>query len=311
MSRHSHLRENVGHPLPEFVHRSVMCTSPSGLHRMAYTEWGRSDNPRVIICAHGYTRTGRDFDYLAGALQAGYRVVCPDIVGRGRSEWLRDKMGYVLPQYVSDMVTLIARLDVEEVHWVGTSLGGMIGMILASQEENFISSIVLNDIGPLVTGDAIRRIGQYIGKAPDFATFAEVMDYSLPVTKAMGLGEHTEEQWHFLIEHLVHQRAEDGRWEFLYDRGLADPFRLARLFPSIDLWSVYDRIICPTLAIRGAESNILRRDDWLLMAERGPRASLVEIPGVGHAPTLLSEQQIGIVADFLAELETPQLFAAA
>ncbi len=299
MSWFNHMRDTFLAPAHDFTQRFVTCTSPSGLHRMAYTEWGAHNNPKVVICVHGYTRTGRDFDYLARTLCSRYRVVCPDVVGRGKSDWLRDKMGYGLPQFVSDMVTLIARLDVEEVHWVGTSLGGMIGMILASQEDSPITRLVLNDIGPRLAGEAVRRMREYIGRAPVFDTFDDVMAYGKPL--CAGLGHHTEEQWRFLMEHLVRQREEDGRWEFVYDPGIADAFRLALLFPSIDLWSVYDQVTCPTLAIRGADSEYLRRDDWRMMALRGPKAKLVEIPGVGHAPTLISNYQTGLVKNFLLD----------
>lgn len=296
MSWFGHWRENFLHAAPEFAQRSVMCASPGGLHRMAYTEWGDKHNPHVVICVHGFTRTGRDFDYLARSLASRYRVICPDIVGRGKSDWLQDKMGYGIPQFVSDMVTLIARLDVASVEWVGTSLGGMIGMVLAAQENTPISRLVLNDVGPRVAGESLRQMRDYVGKAPDFASFEEADAYARPLCKP--LGDHTEEQWRFLLEHVVHQR-EDGRWEFVYDPGVADAFRLALLFPSIDLWSVYDQIRCPTLAIRGADSGFLRRDDWRMMAVRGPKARLVEIPSVGHAPTLISNYQIGLVKNFL------------
>lgn len=299
LSWYAHLRDNLLHPVPEFSQHYVTCSSPGGLHRMAYTEWGNPHNPHVLICVHGYTRTGRDFDYLARALASRYRVVCPDIVGRGKSDWLQDKMGYGVPQFVADMVTLIARLDVEKVEWVGTSLGGMVGMVLASQPNTPITRLVLNDVGPRVAGEAIRTMREYVGRAPVFDTYEEVEAYSRPLCKS--LGPHTDEQWRFLLEHVVHQREEDGRWEFVYDPGVADAFRLALLFPSIDLWSVYDQITCPTLAIRGAESTFLRRDDWRMMAARGPKAKLVEIPGVGHTPTLISNFQIGIVKNFLLE----------
>lgn len=298
MSLFSHLRESP-HAAPEFSRRYVTCASPSGLHRMAYTEWGNHHNRHVVICVHGYTRTGRDFDYLARSLSSRYRVICPDIVGRGHSDWLQDKMGYSVPQFVNDMVTLIARLDVETVDWVGTSLGGIVGMILASQEKSIVNRLVLNDVGPRVAGEAIRRMREFVGKAPVFDSYAEVEEYARRLSK--GLGPHTDEQWRFLTEHLVQQREEDGRWEFVYDPGIGDAFRLALLFPSIDLWSVYDQVRCPTLAIRGAESDFLRRDEWRMMAARGPKARLVEIPGVGHAPTLLSNYQIGLVKNFLLE----------
>ncbi|MBS1197678.1 MAG: alpha/beta hydrolase fold protein [Proteobacteria bacterium] len=283
----------------EYREGKVLCAHPGGLHRVAYTEWGNPNNSKVVICVHGFTRTGRDFDYLARTLAGRYRVICPDIVGRGKSEWLDDKMAYGVPQFLADMITLIARLNVEEVHWVGTSLGGMIGMFLASLEKSPISRLVLNDVGPRIVGDAIRGMRDYIGTAPDFATFDEVEAYSRPLMRS--LGEHSEEEWRFLVEHLVRQRPEDGRWEFVYDPGLAEPFRQAPDFPSVDLWPIFEKIRCPTLAIRGAESIYLPRDDWRMMSVRGPKARLVEIQGVGHAPTLISNYQTGLVKNFLLE----------
>lgn len=297
MAYSGQMREGSTDSSREFIERQLLCTNPGGLHRMAYTDWGNQNNPKVVICVHGFTRTGRDFDYLARALVGRYRVICPDIVGRGKSEWLNDKMGYGVPQFMADMITLIARLDVEEVYWVGTSLGGLIGMYLASLDKTPISRLVLNDVGPRIMGEAIRGMRDYIGTAPVFDTFAEVEAYSRPLMQS--LGEHTEEEWRFLVEHLVRQRPEDGRWEFVYDPGLAEPFRLALDFPSVDLWPIYEKIRCPVLAIRGADSVYLPRDDWRMMSVRGPKAKLVEIKGVGHAPTLISNYQTGLVKNFL------------
>ena len=161
----------------KFKQQIVQCLSPSGLHRMAYTEWGARDNPRVLICVHGLTRNGRDFDALAEAMSGHYRVICPDVVGRGQSGHLRDPAAYGIPQYVADMVTLIARLNVETVHWVGTSMGGLIGMALAAQAGTPIRKMVLNDVGPVITAESLLRIGTYVGTDPDWATFDEALAF--------------------------------------------------------------------------------------------------------------------------------------
>ncbi|QLQ24967.1 MAG: alpha/beta hydrolase [Dechloromonas sp.] len=275
---------------------SVQCVSPSGLHRMAYTEWGARENPRVLICVHGLTRNGRDFDMLAQALAGDYRVVCPDVVGRGRSGKLRDPSGYGIPQYVADMVTLIARLDVDSVHWVGTSMGGMIGMALAAQESTPVRRLVLNDVGPLVTVEALERIATYVGTDPTWATLDEAMAYIRFI--GAPFGQLDEVQWRHLTEFSVGQRP-DGRWGFVYDPLIAAPFKAAFNGQPIDLWPLYEGVRCPTLVIRGAESDLLTRDTWQQMGERGPRAKLAEIPGVGHAPMFLSADQIAVVREFL------------
>ena len=276
--------------------RTVQCLGPHGLHRMAYTEWGDAANPRVLICVHGLTRNGRDFDFLAQALSDRYRVVCPDVVGRGRSDRLKVADDYHLPLYAGDMVTLIARLDVEQVHWVGTSMGGLIGMALAAQESTPIRKLLLNDVGPTITADSLERIGAYVGSDPTWASFDEALAY-VKMTSAP-FGPLSEAHWHHLTETSIAQRA-DGRWGFLYDPQIAAPFRAAFVDQDIDLWPIYERIACPTLVMRGGESDLLRRDTWLQMGQRGPRAKLAEVPGVGHAPTFFSEAAIDIARDFL------------
>jgi len=263
---------------------------------MAYTEWGARDNPRVLICVHGLTRNGRDFDMLAQAVAADFRVVCPDVVGRGRSSRLRDPSGYGIPQYVADMVTLIARLDVDSVHWLGTSMGGMIGMALASQDGTPVRRLLLNDVGPVITSESLQRIATYVGTDPTWASLDEAMAY----IKVIGapFGRLDEVQWRHLTEYSVGQRP-DGRWGFVYDPLIAAPFKAAFSGEPIDLWPIYDRITCPTLVMRGAESDLLTRETWQQMGERGPRAKLAEIAGVGHAPMFLSDDQIAIARDFL------------
>ena len=276
---------------------SVQCLSPDGLHRMVYTEWGDPSNPKVLICVHGLTRCGRDFDFLAECLSSEYRVICPDVVGRGKSDWLKTKSLYIIPQYVSDMVTLIARLDVATVHWVGTSMGGLIGMGLAAQANSPVTRLILNDVGPVLTAAALWRIAAYVGQAPRFANYADAEDYLRSVSATFGA--LSDAQWRHLTEHVV-RRAADGKFEFIYDPGIAQAMQ-----PSLDdgkdveLWPVYDAVRCPTLVMRGEHSDLLTRDTALSMASRGPRASIVEIEGVGHAPMLLDLSQVAIVANFL------------
>ena len=274
---------------------SVQCMGSHGLHRMAYVEWGDPNNQKVLLCVHGLTRNARDFDALAQALSSDYRVVCPDVVGRGNSDWLRVKSDYTFPLYVADMITLIARLGVEHVDWVGTSMGGLIGMLLAGQPSNPVRRLVLNDVGPLITAESLRRIGQYIGKAPEFPTLDAAENYIRQI--GASYGTLTDEQWQHLTRYSM--RSIETGYTFNYDPGLGDPFHILPILFDVKAWDSYDRIRHPVLAIRGAESDLLRRDAWLEMGKRGPKAKLVEFPGVGHAPMLMSEEQIAAVRGFL------------
>jgi pimeloyl-ACP methyl ester carboxylesterase len=263
---------------------------------MAYLEWGDARSPDVLVCVHGLTRTGRDFDELARALCGRFRVVCPDVAGRGASEWLPDPMLYVVPQYAADMVTLIARLDVESVSWVGTSLGGLVGMALAAQAGAPIRRMVLNDVGPVITKASLDRIASYVGKAPAFASVEEADRYIRTISAPFG--PHSDAQWRFLTETWL-RRNDDGTWRAHYDPRIGEP----RLVPDndIELWSFYDAVRCPTLLMRGELSDLLTRETAAEMAKRGPRAKVVEIRGVGHAPTLLQPDQIAVVRDFLLQ----------
>jgi pimeloyl-ACP methyl ester carboxylesterase len=284
--------------------KSVQCSSPAGLHRMAYKEWGDPANPRVLVCVHGVTRVAGDFDALAASLSDHYRVVCPDVVGRGRSDRLRDPGLYVVPQYVADMVTLIARVTAdnqdEAVHWVGTSMGGLIGMVLASLENSPIRRLVLNDIGPVLDQGALARIGEYIGQDVRFASFEEGARFVKDVSTSFG--PHSDEEWRKLASDVLVQEP-GGAWVRHYDLGLAKPFAAITLERAEQdqaaLWAAFDAIRCPTLLIRGEESDLLSRATAEEMMRRGPKPQLAEIPGVGHAPTLMHAQQIAIVRDFL------------
>jgi pimeloyl-ACP methyl ester carboxylesterase len=276
--------------------RFVRCASPKGLHRIAYLEWGDPRNERVLVCVHGLTRCARDFDALAAALSGRYRVVCPDVAGRGASEWLADPMLYQLPQYLSDMVTLIARLDVESVHWLGTSMGGLVGMALAAQPGTPVQKLVINDAGPVITKVSLDRIATYVGMAPLFPDIATAEKYVRAVNATFG--PHSDAEWRFLTEAVVRSNA-DGTLRLHYDPKLAEPFRANMPEKDLELWDLWDAIGCPTLVLRGAQSDLLTRDTCGQMAGRGPKAKVVEVAGVGHAPTLMHEDQIRIVREFL------------
>ncbi|MCM2309027.1 MAG: alpha/beta hydrolase [Sulfuritalea sp.] len=277
----------------------VKCLSAAGFHHMAYVEWGDAANPKVLVCVHGLTRSGRDFDFLAQALAADYRVVCPDVVGRGRSDWLRNKSLYALPQYCADMTALLARLNVETVHWVGTSMGGLIGMALACQPETPITRLVLNDVGPVITATSLERIGTYLGTAPRFDGIEQAEAFVRFVSATFG--SFSDEQWRHLTVHVT-KTANDGKIEFAYDPGIAQAFRemlAAGDGKDVELWPLYDGIACPTLLLRGETSDLLTHDAALQMTGRGPRASLVEVPGVGHAPMFMDAAQVAPVRKFL------------
>ncbi len=286
--------------------RYVNCLDATGLHRMAYWEWaGPSADAPVLVCVHGLSRQGRDFDVLARAMSARYRVICPDVVGRGRSDRLRQPAAYQIPTYVADMVTLLARLDVEQVDWVGTSMGGLIGLGLASLPRPdgaacAIRRLVLNDVGPSISFDALTRIGGYLGKAPRFATVEEGAAYLRSISASFG--PHSANEWLALSRPMLKP---DGDGWVLHNHP-AHAAGFALVTPEIAaageaaLWAAYDGLDCPTLLLRGAESDLLSADTAQRMGARGPRARLVEFVGVGHAPTLVHEDQIAVVKDFLS-----------
>ena len=297
----------------------VTCASPGGLHRMAYCEWGDPDNDRVLLCVHGLTRTGRDFDRLAQRLAGEFRVVCPDVVGRGRSDWLSTPAFYTVPQYVSDMVTLVARLRPASLSWVGTSMGGLIGLVLAgaaafarvvhaaqprpdawpASQDIRLDRMVLNDVGPRLAPVALDRIGQYVGQPGEFGTFAQAVDAVRQVSATFG--PHSDAQWEELARHVYVDR--NGKWVKHYDLNLALPLasQTADAYSAGEqiLWRSYESLDCPVLIMRGSLSDLLTEATAAEMLQRHPRAQLYEVAGVGHAPTLMDAAQIDPVADFL------------
>lgn len=277
----------------------VQCLDTQGLHRMAYWEWGDPANPRVLVCVHGLSRQGRDFDTFAQAMQGEYRVVCPDVVGRGQSDWLADPAGYQIPAYAADMVTLLARLDASTVHWVGTSMGGLIGLVISALRQSPVQRLVLNDVGPAIDPGSLVRIGSYLGLPARWKSVDEAADALWAISQ--GFGPHTREQWLALTRPMLKPDG-DG---FIphYDLQIATPFRaitpeVAKAGEAL-MWTMYDSLRCPTLLLRGADSDLLTPDTAQAMTTRGPKAELRQFPGVGHAPMLTSADQIAVVREFL------------
>ncbi|MEP7280866.1 MAG: alpha/beta hydrolase [Rubrivivax sp.] len=286
-------------PTPQPRLRHVSCLGARGLHRMGYWEWGAADNPRVLVCVHGLSRQGRDFDTLARDLCDRYRVVCPDVVGRGESDWLADPAGYQLPAYVADMVTLLARLDAEQVDWVGTSMGGLIGLGVAGLAGSPLRRLVLNDVGPTIEWAAVQRIGTYLGQPVRWPSAQAAADTLWAISQ--GFGPHTPEQWLALTRPQL--RPDGDGFKPHYDPAIAVPFRA--LTPEATragetlLWQAWDALRLPVLLLRGADSDLLSRATADAMCTRGPHALLHEFAGVGHAPTLVQPDQRQVVRDFL------------
>lgn len=284
----------------------VTCPDASGGHRMAYWQWGRPDAAHVVLCVHGLSRQGRDFDVLAQALCAragdAIRVVCPDVAGRGRSDWLRDPMAYQIPVYAADMLVLLNQLQPATLDWVGTSMGGLIGVGLAGQPQLplKIRKLVLNDVGPVLEWQALQRIGNYLGEPVRFASVEQAADAMRIISASFG--PHTREQWLALSRPMLKPTA-DGGYTFHYDPAIAVPY--ASMSPESSrqgetlLWQLYDAITAETLLLRGADSDLLAPATAQAMTQRGPRARLVEFAGVGHAPTLVAPEQVRVVVDFL------------
>lgn len=309
----------------------VDCADPSGGHRMAYWQWGDPQAGHVVLCVHGLTRQGRDFDALAQALLARasgpMRIVCPDVVGRGRSDWLADPTGYTFVQYLGDMIALVARLHarapIDRLDHVGTSMGGLIGIFLASQpalQPVAVSRLVLNDVGPAVEFDAIARISGYVGQGGEYTTVDEAAAMLAGISA--GFGPHTPAQWRALTEPMLvpaRLRSPDGSrrlapqgedvelgagpFRLHYDPALAVGLRSfsreAAAQAEAAVWGAYDLVEAPTLLLRGAQSDLLSRATAEAMTQRGPRATLVEFEGVGHAPTLVDPAQSEVVVSFL------------
>jgi pimeloyl-ACP methyl ester carboxylesterase len=268
--------------------------SAHGFHRVNYYEWGAADNANVVVCVHGIGRNARDFDVLAEALAPTHRVLAVDMPGRGASEWLRNPMDYVAPTYLATLTALIARSGADEVSWVGTSMGALLGIMAASMPGTPVRRLVVNDAGPVIEAAAVARIGQYFGTDPSFGAYDELKAWVKVISAPFG--PLTDEQWEHVTRTNARQRS-DGTWGVGYDPAIAVPFRAQPA--GVDLWHLWDAIACETLVLRGAQSDLLSSATARAMSERGPRARVVEFAGVGHAPMLLARDQVDVVLDFL------------
>ena len=271
---------------------AVRCLDPHGFHWIRYTEWGDPANPRVLVCVHGLTRNGRDFDYLAAGMADAYRVVCPDVAGRGRSDWLRDPADYNYPVYLGDMATLIASLHAETVDWVGTSMGGIIGMILSGMPGSPVRKLVMNDVGCHIPKAAIERIGEYVGREPVFGSIDEL---EAAIRATSPFGELTDEQWRHLALHVA--KSENGKWRFRYDPGIGKNFH-ASPPADVDLRPYWKAVHGPVMVIRGEHSDLLLPETLEEMRRR-PHTESFLVPRTGHCPMLMNDEQVHAVRHFL------------
>jgi pimeloyl-ACP methyl ester carboxylesterase len=271
------------------------CPHPKGEHMVSLTDWGKENAPRTAICVHGLTRNGRDFDRLAMALSDRWRVLAVDVVGRGKSDWLEDPLGYNYRQYVVDIATIIKRLKLKDIDWIGTSMGGVIGMMIAAQEHAPIKRLVLNDVGPLLTTAALRRIAAYLAEPKSFGSVAEVETYMRSIYAPFGA--LTDVEWQHMAQH-GHRRDQDGRYWLAHDPKIAEG-ALSITDKNIELWDFWDKIRCPVLLLRGEASDLVSRETAEEMMRRGPRATVIEVPKVGHAPALRTGDEIRIIRDWL------------
>jgi len=288
----------VGSPVPRPKtvaverHHTLRCADSNGAHNIHYVEWGDAANPNLLICAHGLTRCARDFDVLAAAMSDRYRVICPDAAGRGESDWLANPADYSYPQYLSDTQALLTHLNAGKLHWVGTSMGGMLGMLLASLPNSPVTRLVLNDVGILVPKEALERIGRYVGQVVRFASFEE----AVATVKAISPFGLNDEQWRSTTRPLLKQN-DDGSWQFRYDPAIGDIFRQGPI-GDVDLTPYWNAVACPVLLLRGEESDLLKKETFKAMcAKAGVQG--IEFAGIGHAPMLMSAGQIAAVREFL------------
>lgn len=314
-----------------FSQGSFLSLSAGGFHRLAYLDWGNPAANQVVVCVHGLSRNSRDFDYLARDLARDCRVICPDVVGRGDSDWLADKSDYSFSTYLTDAAALIARItapaapiglgtlrgpfragrepaaNAGQIDWVGTSMGGLIGMLLAAKSGSPIRRLVLNDVGPFISWGSLYRLKGYVAGGGSFASVAEVEAYLREACAAFG--PLADEHWRHLAETSAAASKENGRFHLRYDPAIGGRMRVGSPDPEfpigpnflagIDLWTTWAEIRCPTLVLRGAESDVLSRETMLQMQGLRPGVEVLELPGIGHAPALMSDNQIAAVREFL------------
>lgn len=276
---------------------TLTCSDPHGGHRLAYAEWGEPSDRPSVICVHGLTRNGRDFDRLAESLmQDGRHVICPDMVGRGQSDWLTEQPElYTYAQYIADIDALLKQKNIKSVDWVGTSMGGLIGMMMAAAPESPIRKLVLNDVGPFIPLAALQRIASYVAMKIEFTDKAQLERHMRQIYAPFGITR--DEDWLHIVEHS-YRILPNGKLTLAHDPAIATNF--TAFDKDVDLWPVYDAIKCPVLLLRGEASDVLSPDVAKAMTERGPKAHLITYAGVGHAPALMEAGQISDIRNFIA-----------
>jgi pimeloyl-ACP methyl ester carboxylesterase len=267
---------------------------------MAYYEWGNPDNNEVVVCVHGLSRNGRDFDVLAQALAPHYRVICPDIAGRGKSSWLENKADYSYATYLADMSALLLQLHLSKVTWLGTSMGGILGMMIASSQPALVQRMVLNDVGSVVSAEGLKRILGYVGTSNVFADKESAMQHLRTIMKPFGI--HSEPQWQHMFA-ISFTALPDGTYTFAYDPAISQPFKEAasteKELQDIDLSMFWNAVQCPVLILRGEDSDILSAETAQSMCKRAIATDYIEIEGAGHAPALMDDYQVSTVCNWI------------
>lgn len=292
----------------------VLCASEEGFHRIAYTEWGTTtSDSSAVVCVHGLTRNSRDFDALANYLSSqGHHVFCPDVVGRGDSDWLKNASQYNFKRYLTDMNILISRTGAKHIDWVGTSMGGLIGIMMAALPNTPIRHLILNDVSPQVPIQALWHLAKYVGKDPVFATKEQAKAYYKTVYAEFG--DLTEEQWDYFTDHSVTEQAPgvfisklDPNihepkfcWQTIKDFFCHPHKALEGILFDVDLWEFWKSIQCPVLVIRGQRSNLLLPEHIHKMKRTHSQVDLLEIENAGHAPALLDPDQHEAIRSWLS-----------
>ena len=304
---HDHYHDDIPqaqHSAPVALHAGdtffVQCTNGDGSHRMAYHAWGDPSNPKVLLCVHGLTRRGSDFNTLAQAMSKDYYVVCPDVVGRGDSDRLQNPMMYAVPQYVADMASLVKHLGVAHVDWLGTSMGGLIGMVYASMPNSPIRRMLINDVGPRIEPEAIKRLGSYVGQTFSFTNRADALERLNAICASFG--EHTPQEWEIYNGPMLIQK--NGLWEMHYDPDISVPFASVNPIMAkageMAMWHAFKQIHIPMLIVRGGNSDLLSAKTVAEMCKVNPYARSIEIPNVGHAPAFVKAEQIALAKEFFS-----------
>lgn len=297
----------------------VMCASSSGAHRMAYWEWGDPSNDKVLLCVHGLTRNGRDFDAVAQRMAPYYRVIAPDVVGRGRSDWLIDPSAYTVTQYINDILVLLARIQAKQLDWIGTSMGGLIALglravLLAAEQRRPqhagelsrqahipLGKLVLNDVGPSLDVGGVQRIAEFVGQEQEFDSYQQALEHVQSVSQHLGFTEIS--QWNAWTRYQYIEY--EGRWRRHYDTRLAQPFTQQAQLDLEQaqelLWAGYQHWPAAIMILRGTQSDILRAEQLQQMLKRHPAVQAHELAGIAHAPSLQRADELALLEQFLLE----------